>query len=327
MAEAATTGRTDARRTWPGARLEAALDERLRSALATRAVQPIATIAQVVSDANIAFLVRAFDHLRNKPAAAEPRRKGALGALLGRKAEAPVNPFLPYDPALYVAHLPPRHVMLLNKYNVVASHALIVTEEFEDQSTPLSQADFAAAAAVLQATDGLVFFNGGPVAGASQTHKHLQLVPRGLVPGQTELPVDAEIAAALARAGGGTRPRSSRLPFRHALVGLDPAQMLPDAAPMLRGRYEDVLAAVGCNPWPAAGGRCENYNLLMTRRWMMAVPRVRAAHEGVEVNALGFAGALLVKTAEQAEKLRTLGPAAVLRAVTSLDAPQVPGKR
>lgn len=321
MGRGLTTDRKDVFRLWPGARLEAALDERLRSALACRAVQPIATITQAVSDAGIPFQIRAVDTLRHKPAVAEPakpaKRAAGIGGLLGRKAEAPtVNPFLPYDPALYVAHLPPRHVVLLNKYNVVASHALIVTDEFEPQWMPLSQADFAAAAAVLKATDALVFFNGGPTAGASQLHKHLQFVPCALAAGQTQLPIEAEIAAALARAGG-QRPRQSRLPFRHALVGFEPGQVTPEAALALRGRYEDVLAAVGCNPWPSQGGKCENYNLLMTRRWMMAVPRTRESHEGLSVNALGFAGALLVKSQEQADQLRTLGPATLLRAVTS----------
>jgi ATP adenylyltransferase len=31
-----------------------------------------------------------------------------------------VNPFLPYEEALWVAHLSPTHTLLLNKFNVVA---------------------------------------------------------------------------------------------------------------------------------------------------------------------------------------------------------------
>lgn len=35
------------------------------------------------------------------------------------KPKAWVNPFLPYEEALWVAHLSPTHTLLLNKFNVV----------------------------------------------------------------------------------------------------------------------------------------------------------------------------------------------------------------
>ncbi|CAN0439397.1 unnamed protein product, partial [Discosporangium mesarthrocarpum] len=37
------------------------------------------------------------------------------------------------------------------------------------------------------------------------------------------------------------------------------------------------------------------YNVLLTSRWLMVVPRVRREFMGVDVNAMGFFGALLVK--------------------------------
>ena len=42
------------------------------------------------------------------------------------------NPFLPYDPALLVAPISPTHVALLNRFNVVDDHFLIVTRSFEE---------------------------------------------------------------------------------------------------------------------------------------------------------------------------------------------------
>lgn len=39
---------------------------------------------------------------------------------------------------------PPKHVLLLNKFNVVANHMLVVTQGFEHQNDPLNEADFAA---------------------------------------------------------------------------------------------------------------------------------------------------------------------------------------
>lgn len=47
-------------------------------------------------------------HVARRPAAA------------GEQEKAWVNPFLPYEQALWVAHLSPSHTLLLNKFNVVA---------------------------------------------------------------------------------------------------------------------------------------------------------------------------------------------------------------
>ena len=57
----------------------------------------------------------------------------ACTARLLAAVSAPRNPFLPPDPELVVGPLPPAHVLLLNKFNVVAHHLLVVTQEFRSQ--------------------------------------------------------------------------------------------------------------------------------------------------------------------------------------------------
>ena len=59
------------------------------------------------------------------------------------------NPFLPYEEDLFVADLSDAHLLLLNKYNVVAHHLLVVTRRFEPQSDLLNSADLDAAWKVL----------------------------------------------------------------------------------------------------------------------------------------------------------------------------------
>jgi ATP adenylyltransferase len=61
------------------------------------------------------------------------------------------------------------------------------------------------------------------------------------------------------------------------------------------------------------------YNLLVTRDWLLLVPRCREEFAGISINALGFAGSLFVKDREQLATLRSRGPMAVLRAVTPPD--------
>jgi ATP adenylyltransferase len=54
---------------------------------------------------------------------------------------------------------------------------LVVTREFEPQSNPLTRDDLKYAILAFRAVKGFYFFNSGPTAGASQTHKHIQIFP------------------------------------------------------------------------------------------------------------------------------------------------------
>ena len=48
--------------------------------------------------------------------------------LLGRDPKAWRDPFEPHEEALFVQDLGPDHKLLLNKFNVVAHHCLVVTK-------------------------------------------------------------------------------------------------------------------------------------------------------------------------------------------------------
>ena len=71
-------------------------------------------------------------------------------ALLLRSKSTPANPFLPHEEALFVCDLSPSHKLLLNKFNVVEHHSLVVTREFQAQTDPLNERDFDAALQVLR---------------------------------------------------------------------------------------------------------------------------------------------------------------------------------
>jgi sulfate adenylyltransferase (ADP) / ATP adenylyltransferase len=76
-----------------------------------------------------------------------------------------------------VKELGPSHRLLLNKFNLYQQHLLVVTREFEPQSNPLTRDDFKHAILTFRAVKGFYFYNSGPKAGASQTHKHIQVFP------------------------------------------------------------------------------------------------------------------------------------------------------
>jgi ATP adenylyltransferase len=63
------------------------------------------------------------------------------------------------------------------------------------------------------------------------------------------------------------------------------------------------------------GQQTQAYNLLMTREWMLIIPRSQEGYENILVNSLGLAGAMLVRNREQLEHLKRLSPLKVLTAV------------
>jgi len=282
--------------------------------MAVGALRTIATESRRIVDAGVPFVVRSVSSLVEKDAA-----RLAEAEQSGRAARpAPVNPFLPCVPALGVAELSPTHLCVLNKYNVLPSHLLVVTQSFVDQDEVLTAADFRAVAVVLAEIDGLAFYNAGAAAGASQPHRHLQVVPLPLsAPGEPDsppVPIQPLLEQAHARLA---RDRIPGLPFPHAFTWLDPtmAATPEGAAAAACAQYWSLLDAVGLTPEPGATRPRAAYNLLYTRRWMLLVPRARERAAGISVNALGFAGSLFVRDAAAMAAVQRLGPMTVLRAV------------
>ena len=254
------------------------------SALASGALQPIETRSATLVDGDVRFLTRVAANLVRKQIVAKKRGPG-------------FNPFLEPEDDLLIGDISETHYALLNKFNVSGNHVLIVTRAFEEQESLLSQADFEALWIGLRAVDGFAFYNAGRASGASQRHKHLQLVEAPLGDGPEHLPMDT----AFEREPGA-------LPFRNASCSLDDCvdRTLEGAAEETRRRYLQLLADVGRENDPRA------YNLLATRERMVVIPRSRDAWEPISVNALGYAGAFFVHDEKKLEKLRRLGPMRLL---------------
>jgi ATP adenylyltransferase len=229
------------------------------------------------------------------------------------------NPFLPPDPELTIGEISPTHLGVLNKNPVVEHHLLVVTRRFVPQETPLDRDDFAAVATCLGEIDGLAFYNAGRDAGASQPHKHLQLVPLPLGAGPWDVPMEALFDS---WAAAGAVLRLLRLPFSHAFALLEPP-LFEDrerAADRIQELYDAATEAIGVVEEGAANDepkRTLPYNLLVTRRWLLAVPRSREKFDSISVNALGFAGSLFVRDATEMQRLREAGPMRVLRGVAA----------
>lgn len=265
-------------------------------ALASGALQPIDSETALVEEGGIAFALKWVSSLGLKDLA-----KMAKPAMV---PDPNFNPFLPYDAALHIVDISPSHVVLLNKFPATANHVLLVTRAFAEQCAPLDLADCSAIADLLRSMEGLVFLNGGKQAGASQRHKHLQLAPL-VAPIERVLPVQPVEQA----------QRLPQLPFRQAFVSLNTRDL--ERPEQLLQRFEQCCAEAGVR---VIDGVLTPYNLLLTRRWLMVVPRTRECWEEGEtklsVNALGFAGSLLLRSAQQFDAVRDAGVASVLKSVT-----------
>jgi sulfate adenylyltransferase (ADP) / ATP adenylyltransferase len=271
-----------------------AIDFAIARATAAGALHCIRTEQTFIEDGGIRFLVRWASTLALKDVTRKPA------------TATPANPFLPPEPALTLGAVGPQHLLVLNKFPVIERHLLIVTREFEEQSAPLTPADFDALGGMMSSLGGLGFYNGGTEAGASQRHKHLQWIP--------ESPQSDCLRSMTAALPTGCAPltlmRHPQLVWRHAFIRLGHASSGAELTEAFtRGATHCALRA--------ADGSMPPYNFLANDEWMLVVPRRQERCEGISVNALGFAGSMFVRTREDIEKVREIGPLALLAAVAT----------
>jgi len=272
------------------------------SAQASGALIPIDTDYRVITDGGIDFVVRIAKNL--------DRRKQTPTA---EKSAAPHNPFLPYEQALWVTDIGEHHAVLLNKFNVIDNHLLIVTKNFENQDQLLKPQDLAAIAALVEKHGGLGFYNGGTMAGASQHHKHLQWIPGVELRGKISIPLEPHLAQGNA---GETSIANSPFPAAIAHIAKDRP---------LAQQYVESYGALTHKLGIDNGGEtaARPYNLLLTKSHLWIVPRIAECFESISLNAMAFAGSLLVKNQQQVDVLKNAGPLAALRSTAALNLRQL----
>lgn len=214
------------------------------------------------------------------------------------------NPFLPWEPPLEVGQLQGSHVLILNKYPVQPCHLLLITRQWQPQSGWLAGLDWQAVAHVAADTGGLWFFNSGPTAGASQPHRHLQLLPRH--PGEASCPLASLLLRQLQENG-------QRWPWCYALS----ARWDPLDGRDLHPLYREHAALLGLGDPDGPGHPRHAYNLLFDDQWFLTVRRVREHCAGFSVNGLGFAGFLLCTSQSDLAWLEGHGPWALLAEVAA----------
>ncbi len=255
-------------------------------ALENNTLVPIASKSfQFESEGHLCFGHTLSDNICKKPVVHAADR-----ASISRKTNEPDrNPFLPYETDMYVADAGDAHVCILNKFPVITPHILICTREYVAQNQLLSLSDFSAwlmayqcpSDDVTNADDILGFFNGGVMAGSSQPHRHMQVL-------KTDIPFEQVIAKGV-------------LPFEHRLFVIDQLN-----ASTLHKQYLTMMAELNLAP-EFDTDICRPYNLLLTKRWMLMVPRSVNQVNGIYANGINFSGRFVVRNESQIEWLTQQG--------------------
>ncbi|KAH8763495.1 ATP adenylyltransferase-domain-containing protein [Hyaloscypha sp. PMI_1271] len=207
------------------------------------------------------------------------------------------NAFSDTDPDFLLSHIGPSHTLILNKYCVVRPQFLLHTNTFIPQSDHLTESDLAAAWTVLSSlTRGkyIVIYNCGFEGGSSVGHKHLQILPR---PKKEEgfeffpdlLGIDSDTS---------TVPK---IPFRYSVKKLLPS---PSAAQLI-GIYKSLVEQARVKE--AAG-----HNVLLTKDWMLVIPRTKGRKGILSANAAAMAGMVWVTGEEEVRQWVEAGPMKLL---------------
>lgn len=279
------------------------INQCMQHALQAGALQPIQFHAEAVQTHDVDFQVCWVPALSMKASALPP-------GFPGGPHEPDFNPFLPPDPTLTIGKLGDYHHAILNKFPVCERHLVIPRVEYADQRTPLQYEDFLALTLLLTEYGGLGFFNGGPKAGASQHHLHVQWLPdapnnASVLPFIRDLDPDLE----------GQTQQHRHWDFPHAFVYIEPSTDPYEYARDLYQCYQQVcqqLQLQVCNQ-----GFMPPLNLLIQEGWLLIVPRSQNHINNISLNALSFAGVIYVRELEHIQYVKDKGVLQVLAAVTT----------
>ena len=218
-----------------------------------------------------------------------------------------INPFRPWESALEISKILDNHVLILNKYPVELCHLLLITKNWVPQNGWISLADWKALVNVERNINGFWFFNSSPNAGASQPHRHLQLLKRidevNLFPRQEWF----ENMSRNKYFDTSNIGNSSMVLRRNA--GLE------NSANELENIYFTLCHEMNVGEPYKDNKPKISYNLIITKEWMCLIRRSKESYKGFNINALGFAGYLLITSKSNKKWLRDNNPLAILENV------------
>ena len=211
------------------------------------------------------------------------------------------NPFCPWEKILEVANIGEHHQLILNKYPVQKGHILLITNTWKPQNGWLDINDWIAIQKVNKDTSGLWFFNSCPMAGASQPHRHIQLLRRA----KNDVSCPREKWFLELKFSGDTNNKLKKSTVVSEFNFLESSSNIYNL--YLKLSYKLGLGDPIKNKKPK-----KPYNMLITNKWIAMIQRKRDYINGISINGLGFAGYLLVTEKSNINYLKKFGPEKLL---------------
>ncbi len=217
------------------------------------------------------------------------------------------NPFIPWDSRLEIQPVYDKHTLILNKYPVQIGHMLLITNNWKAQNGWLNIDDFKAIVNVDNDTTGLWFFNSSKEAGASQPHRHFQLLPRH----QDEIicPRYEWFCSLLVNKKYNTSKIS------HCISIKPRNKNIISKANDLFNLYKSMVKDMHLGEIDIIDKPLKPYNLLLTSEWMALITREKEKSNGFSINALGFAGYFLGTKKSKIDILFKFGAEGILKDV------------
>ena len=211
------------------------------------------------------------------------------------------NPFNPWEKLLEIDQIGDKHQLILNKYPVQKGHILLITNTWMPQDGWLDVSDWIAIQKVNNDTSGLWFFNSSPIAGASQPHRHFQLLrrPYGEVPCPREKWfLDLKLCS------------ESKNKLKKSIIVSD-FNFLEDPS-NIYSLYLKLSKDLGLGDPINDKKPRYPHNILITNRWITIIKRMHDHIHGISINGLGFAGYILVTEKSNINYLKKFGPEKLL---------------
>ena len=216
------------------------------------------------------------------------------------------NPFIPWDKPLEVKSLSDKHVVILNKYPVQIGHMLLITKQWKPQNGWLDKDDFNEIVNIEKDTSGLWFFNSSKEAGASQPHRHIQLLRRG----ENEIICPRE---EWFRSRANKSIESTSNMTKSICINTRRSNNHDD----LYEAYKSLCNKMNIGNLDSDISPLIPYNLLITQKWIAIIRRIKEKAYGFNINALGFAGYFLGKKNSDINLLTREGPEKILNEVVN----------
>ena len=217
------------------------------------------------------------------------------------------NPFIPCDYRLKIEAINYTHTLILNKYPVQIGHMLLITNSWDPQNGWLNINDFEAIVSVDNDTTGLWFFNSSKEAGASQPHRHFQLLPRH--PNEKICPRYEWFSSLLHN-----NKQCKSFISNSIAIKARKQNNKSDAVDLFKS-YKSMVLELNIGEINSYDRPLKAYNILLTSEWIALIKRKKDISNGYSINALGFAGYFLGTKNSNIDILIKLGPEEILKEV------------